>query len=57
MQALRRAFSRAAARAGKSMPARIAIIAITTNSSINVNDFSHERTLLIQFISSSPFQT
>ena len=33
----------ALARAGKSMPAKIAMIAITTNNSINVNAFRHER--------------
>jgi hypothetical protein len=37
MHLIRRAFSRAALRAGSSKPARIAIMAITTRSSISVN--------------------
>jgi hypothetical protein len=37
MQLLRRAFSRAAASAGSNIPARMAMIAITTSNSINVN--------------------
>ncbi len=36
MQVLRRAFSRALARAGRSIAARMAIIAMTTSSSISV---------------------
>ena len=39
MQVVERAFSRAWFNAGSSMAASIAMIAITTRSSINVNDF------------------
>jgi hypothetical protein len=39
IQEVRLAFSLALERAGKSMPAKIAMMAITTNNSIRVNAF------------------
>jgi hypothetical protein len=42
-QLVLRAFSRAAASAGRSSAARIAMIAITTSNSINVNADNHAR--------------
>ncbi len=47
MQLIPRAFSRALLRAGNNIEARIAMIAITTNSSINVNLIRRERRFLM----------
>jgi len=41
IQLARRAFSRALAKTGKRMDAKIAIIAMTTKSSIKVKPFLH----------------
>jgi hypothetical protein len=44
---LLRAFSRALAKTGKRIAARMAIIAITTSSSINVNPFEPDGFLMV----------
>ncbi len=51
MQLLRRAFSRALARAGRSIAARMAMIAITTRSSINVKASRNRRHIAFRILS------
>ena len=51
MQELRRAFSLAAASAGNSSAASMAMIAITTNNSINVNADNHAFRFLMAVLS------
>jgi hypothetical protein len=52
MHETRLAFSLAVTKAGKSRAARIAMIAITTNNSINVNADNHARTRPLMTVAS-----